>query len=157
MVTSSRIVSSSEGVSGAATTGGVRSATTRCKRLLSSMWSVSTARRRSVSRVRLPAMTAQDEVQAVGPLGPGLFVVAVATAELIPLFPTQPLALTAGLLFGTFKASFWCHIFHDAVSRVLTQSAVPKAAHDLMASAVLDVLCPLLCDGLIRTCWPYLR
>ena len=45
----------------------------------------------------------QDEVQAVGPLGPGLFVLAVTVAELIPLFPTQPLALTAGLLFGTFE------------------------------------------------------
>ena len=42
-------------------------------------------------------------MQAVGPLGPGLFVLAVTAAELIPLFPTQPLALTAGLLFGTFK------------------------------------------------------
>ena len=42
-------------------------------------------------------------MQAVGPLGPGLFVLAVTAAELIPLFPTQPLALTAGLLFGTWK------------------------------------------------------
>ncbi len=39
----------------------------------------------------------------MGPLGPGLFVLAVTAAELIPLFPTQPLALTAGLLFGTWK------------------------------------------------------
>ncbi len=40
-------------------------------------------------------------VEALGPLGPVAFVFAVATAELIPLFPTQPLLLAAGLLFGT--------------------------------------------------------
>lgn len=36
----------------------------------------------------------------MGPYGPLLFVVAVASAELIPLFPTQPLSLASGLLFG---------------------------------------------------------
>ncbi len=77
-------------------------------------------------------MTAQDEVQAVGPLGPGLFVLAVAAAELIPLFPTQPLALTAGLLFGTFKARFWCYTRDDAQRSAPTHSASPGAAHDLV-------------------------
>lgn len=36
----------------------------------------------------------------MGPYGPLLFVVTVACAELIPLFPTQPLSLASGLLFG---------------------------------------------------------
>ena len=36
----------------------------------------------------------------MGPYGPLLFVVTVICAELIPLFPTQPLSLASGLLFG---------------------------------------------------------
>ena len=36
----------------------------------------------------------------MGPYGPLLFVVVVVCAELIPLFPTQPLSLASGLLFG---------------------------------------------------------
>lgn len=36
----------------------------------------------------------------MGPYGPLLFVVTVVCAELIPLFPTQPLSLASGLLFG---------------------------------------------------------
>lgn len=42
----------------------------------------------------------QEEVEALGSLGPLLFVATVAGCELIPLFPTQPLSLAAGLLFG---------------------------------------------------------
>ena len=59
-------------------------------------------------------------MQAVGPLGPGLFVLAVTTAELIPLFPTQPLALTAGLLFGTFKARCWPSVLRNLSVPMLT-------------------------------------
>ena len=42
----------------------------------------------------------QARLQEMGPYGPLLFVVTVACAELIPLFPTQPLSLASGLLFG---------------------------------------------------------
>ena len=42
----------------------------------------------------------QERLQEMGPYGPLLFVVTVACAELIPLFPTQPLSLASGLLFG---------------------------------------------------------
>lgn len=48
----------------------------------------------------MPYTVLQDEVQALGQLGPLLFILTVLVAELIPLFPTQPLALSAGLLFG---------------------------------------------------------
>ncbi|KAK9825428.1 hypothetical protein WJX81_005382 [Elliptochloris bilobata] len=41
-----------------------------------------------------------ERLQEMGPYGPLLFVVTVAFAELIPLFPTQPLSLASGLLFG---------------------------------------------------------
>ena len=44
----------------------------------------------------------QDQVQQLGPWqGPAFFIIAVICAEMIPLFPTQPLALSSGLLFGT--------------------------------------------------------
>ena len=43
----------------------------------------------------------QDQVQQLGPWGPAFFIIAVVCAEMIPLFPTQPLALSSGLLFGT--------------------------------------------------------
>ncbi len=42
----------------------------------------------------------QERIQDLGPYGPLLFVAVVAGAELIPLFPTQPLTLASGLLFG---------------------------------------------------------
>ena len=42
----------------------------------------------------------QDDIEKLGPWGPVLFVAAVAGCEMIPLFPTQPLSLAAGLLFG---------------------------------------------------------
>lgn len=47
----------------------------------------------------------QDQVQQLGPWGPVAFIVAVICAEMIPLFPTQPLALSSGLLFGATEVS----------------------------------------------------
>jgi uncharacterized membrane protein YdjX (TVP38/TMEM64 family) len=41
-----------------------------------------------------------QQVTALGIWGPVAFIVAVMCAEMIPLFPTQPLALSSGLLFG---------------------------------------------------------
>lgn len=47
------------------------------------------------------AAAMQDEVERLGPVkGPLLFIVTVGAAEMIPLFPTQPLSLASGLLFG---------------------------------------------------------
>ena len=46
---------------------------------------------------------AQAKVQALGPWGPGLFILTVLCCEMIPLFPTQPLALSSGLLFGPYE------------------------------------------------------
>ena len=42
-------------------------------------------------------------MQALGPWGPGLFILTVLCCEMIPLFPTQPLALSSGLLFGPYE------------------------------------------------------
>jgi len=42
----------------------------------------------------------QDQIQALGPWGGALFVLTVMSAEMVPLFPTQPLSLASGLLFG---------------------------------------------------------
>eukprot|EP00882_Tetradesmus_deserticola_P005590 GHRQ01005886.1.p1 GENE.GHRQ01005886.1~~GHRQ01005886.1.p1 ORF type:complete len:195 (+),score=56.26 GHRQ01005886.1:319-903(+) len=44
-----------------------------------------------------------DQIAALGPWGAALFVVTVMTAEMVPLFPTQPLMLASGLLFGPVK------------------------------------------------------
>ncbi|KAK9823488.1 hypothetical protein WJX72_003101 [[Myrmecia] bisecta] len=41
-----------------------------------------------------------EKIDSLGPYGPFLFMGAVVCAELIPLFPTQPLCLASGLLFG---------------------------------------------------------
>ena len=49
-------------------------------------------------------LTIQDEVERLGPVkGPLLFIVTVGAAEMIPLFPTQPLSLASGLLFGPIQ------------------------------------------------------
>lgn len=39
----------------------------------------------------------------MGAWGGALFVLTVMTAEMVPLFPTQPLTLASGLLFGPAK------------------------------------------------------
>ncbi|KAL4458083.1 hypothetical protein ABPG75_012948 [Micractinium tetrahymenae] len=44
-------------------------------------------------------------IEGLGPWGPAAFVATVALAECIPLFPTQPLSLASGLLFGTQKGA----------------------------------------------------
>lgn len=45
----------------------------------------------------------QDQIEALGPYGPFLFVGVVTILEMVPLFPTQPLSLASGLLFGPQK------------------------------------------------------
>lgn len=47
----------------------------------------------------------QDQVETLGPLGVLLFIVTVMLAEMVPLFPTQPLSLASGLLFGGVSVS----------------------------------------------------
>ncbi|EIE22112.1 hypothetical protein COCSUDRAFT_66464 [Coccomyxa subellipsoidea C-169] len=49
--------------------------------------------------------TVPDKVHELGPWGPALFVVTVVGCEMIPLFPTQPLALASGLLFGPVEGA----------------------------------------------------
>jgi len=46
-----------------------------------------------------------EAVEAAGPAGGALFCATVALAELVPLLPTTPLALAAGLLFGAPKGA----------------------------------------------------
>ncbi|KAK9833192.1 hypothetical protein WJX74_009769 [Apatococcus lobatus] len=47
------------------------------------------------------------EIEAVGPWGPVIFVVSVAAGEMIPLLPTQPLAIAGGLLFGAVRGTLF--------------------------------------------------
>lgn len=44
-------------------------------------------------------------VDQLGPLGPLAFTLVVTLCECIPLFPTQPLSLASGLLFGTSRGA----------------------------------------------------
>ncbi len=53
-----------------------------------------------------PLCYSQDKVHELGPWGPALFVFTVVGCEMIPLFPTQPLALASGLLFGPIEVTF---------------------------------------------------
>jgi len=41
----------------------------------------------------------------MGPLGAVAFIATISVAEMIPLFPTQPFSLAAGLLFGGMKGA----------------------------------------------------
>ncbi len=45
----------------------------------------------------------QDNVEALGPYGPVFFVVTMVGVEMVPLFPTQPLTIASGILFGVPK------------------------------------------------------
>lgn len=57
----------------------------------------------SIHKVCVPCIDTvilQDTVQSLGPLGPAAFVASMAICECIPFFPTQPLSIGAGLLFG---------------------------------------------------------
>ena len=59
---------------------------------------------RAIIQTRLTLqMLMQTEIEAVGPWGPVIFVVSVAAGEMIPLLPTQPLAIAGGLLFGAVR------------------------------------------------------
>lgn len=51
-------------------------------------------------RVRIQFEHVQAAVQALGPWGPVAFVTTISLVECIPLFPTQPFTIGAGLLFG---------------------------------------------------------
>jgi uncharacterized membrane protein YdjX (TVP38/TMEM64 family) len=42
----------------------------------------------------------QEGVQSLGPLGPIAFIATISLVECIPLFPTQPFTIGAGILFG---------------------------------------------------------
>eukprot|EP00775_Hariotina_reticulata_P013466 gene13466-13592_t len=48
-----------------------------------------------------------DQIQALGPWGGALFVLTVMLAEMVPLFPTQPLTLASGLLFGPVNGALY--------------------------------------------------
>lgn len=48
-----------------------------------------------------------ETVEALGSLGPVVFIATVGICECIPLFPTQPLSLASGLLFGAQKGAIY--------------------------------------------------
>ena len=44
-------------------------------------------------------------MEGLGPWGPVVFLLVVMICEMVPLFPTQPLSLASGLLFGAVNVS----------------------------------------------------
>jgi len=46
-----------------------------------------------------------ENVEHLGPLGPMFFVATMVGAEMVPLFPTQPLTIASGILFGAPKGA----------------------------------------------------
>lgn len=46
-----------------------------------------------------------DNVEHLGPYGPLFFVATMIGAEMVPLFPTQPLTIASGILFGAPKGA----------------------------------------------------
>jgi uncharacterized membrane protein YdjX (TVP38/TMEM64 family) len=48
-----------------------------------------------------------DNVEALGPYGPVFFVVTMVGVEMVPLFPTQPLTIASGILFGVPKGALF--------------------------------------------------
>lgn len=89
----------------------------------------------------------QTEIEAVGPWGPVIFVVSVAAGEMIPLLPTQPLAIAGGLLFGAVRVShlpsgpFYASLCKARmVARNLAKGSPACKSVSLSASAVCEKL-----------------
>jgi uncharacterized membrane protein YdjX (TVP38/TMEM64 family) len=60
------------------------------------------------------ACALQEFIEGLGPLGPAAYTALVCCCELIPLFPTQPLSLASGLLFGAQKVCMIVHLSPSA-------------------------------------------
>lgn len=76
-----------------------------------------------------------DNIEALGPLGPLLLIACIVITELVPLFPTQPLSITSGLLFGPIEgtlitltgcclASFAAFFLSRGVGKSLAQKVI---------------------------------
>ena len=59
--------------------------------------------------------------EALGPLGPAFFIGAVILCECIPLFPTTPLSLASGILFGAQKGAI-CILGGTTIASILAFS-----------------------------------
>lgn len=79
---------------------------------------------------------AQGGVEGLGPWGPVAFLLVVTLCEMVPLFPTQPLSLASGLLFGTVKV------------RAVPACTRAASAHDAPAHCA----CPPTQPARVRSC-----
>lgn len=101
-----------------------------------------------------------DKVEAMGPAGAVLFVVVVMLSEMIPLFPTQPLSLASGLLFGGKQgailmligvtlAAFNAFVISRGIGRELAEKVIhyemdddgsgPNSTHSVVARKLAEV------------------
>ena len=74
-------------------------------------------------------------MESLGPAGSVVFVLTVMVFEMVPLFPTQPLSLAGGLLFGPIEAS--ARIPPHAVTILLTMQCLLWALMILLVSEVI--------------------
>ena len=69
----------------------------------------------------------QEQVESLGPVvGPLIFVLTMASVEMIPLFPTQPFLLASGLLFGPLQVRHCSPpVMHACVLCLCTTKSAP--------------------------------
>jgi uncharacterized membrane protein YdjX (TVP38/TMEM64 family) len=91
-----------------------------------------------------------DKVQSYGPFGPVIFILIVAVFESIPLFPTQPLSLASGVLFGAQKgaicmltgttlAAIIAFTIARGVGRTLAEKIIASESdHSISSSSSID-------------------
>jgi uncharacterized membrane protein YdjX (TVP38/TMEM64 family) len=90
-----------------------------------------------------------DKVQSYGPFGPVVFILIVAVFESIPLFPTQPLSLASGVLFGAQKgaicmltgttlAAIIAFSIARGVGRTLAEKIIASESDHSMSSRSID-------------------
>ena len=102
-------------------------------------------------------------MQQLGPWGPAAFILAVVCAEMIPLFPTQPLALSSGLLFGAqevgkqalpnsfpeTKSAPSSHLTYFTIRR--TSNSAPQTGGCMLQGAFCTILSTTLAASIAYT------
>ncbi|KAL0023268.1 hypothetical protein WJX77_001475 [Trebouxia sp. C0004] len=78
-----------------------------------------------------------EQVESLGPVvGPLIFILTMASAEMIPLFPTQPLSLASGLLFGPVQGTI-CIICGTGLAAI-TAFSVSRGVGKKLAQRVVS-------------------
>lgn len=83
----------------------------------------------------------QEGVSALGPWGPVAFIATVSVMECVPLFPTQPLTIGAGILFGATGGAA-CNLIGLCIAATtaftISKTVGKKAAEGIVAEETAD-------------------